>query len=166
MFNTPLLPLSMLYSRAFHCALLHRVMALHCSSDPASCLKMYLNSRDITEWMNGLWREAQGAAWRAKQSPVSIAHSRKIYRAHLAYTCSYLKVTVAIPNAHPEVHEPNAVYPLANTSAFAAVNLGWKKKKYCSYSSKVFLTLISKRILRFPNIINDQFWSNLISVLA
>lgn len=39
------------------------------------------------------------------------------------------------------------------------------KKKYCSYS-KIFLTLISKRILRSPNIINDQCWSNLISILS
>lgn len=105
-------------------------LALHWSSDPASCLNMslILNSTDIKECMNGLWREAQGAAWRAKQSPASIAHSRKTYRADLAYTCLYLKeVTVAIPNAHPKVHKPNAVHPQANTSVFVAVHSGWKK---------------------------------------
>lgn len=158
----------MLYSRAFHCALLHRVLALHCSSDPVSCLNMFLilSIRDITERMNGLWREAQSAAWRAKKSPASTAHSRKIYRAGLAHTYSYLKEeTVASPNAQPKVHKPNAMHPLAKLSAFAAVS-SRQKKKDCFYSSKVFLTLISKRILRSPNTINDQVWSNMISVLG
>lgn len=138
----------MLYSRAFHCALLHRVLALHCSSDPASCLNMFLilSIRDITERMNGLWREAQSAAWRAKKSPASIAHSRKIYRAGLAHTYSYLKEeTVASPNAQPKVHKPNAVHLLAKLS-FAAVS-SRQKKKTVSTHQRSFLHWFLKEFL-------------------